>query len=305
MDEINNTNNYKAVFDSILTGVYFVNKDRVITYWNNAAEKITGYPAKDVIGKHCWDNAVVHLDMKGKNLCNDQDCPVLKAINDNRLVQEEAYIKHSEGFRIPVDSNISPIADENGVINGAVEIFTDNLAKVEAFQKFEKLKQLVFIDSLTGVGNRRYTEIKVNVKLQKLAKYAWEKDFGLLFVDADDFKKINDEYGHEAGDRALRMIARTFINNIREHDFIGRWGGEEFIAVISDVDRRALFIIAEKLRALVEETQIEYLDKKIKVTVSIGATIAKRNESIGDLITRADALMYYSKHLEKNCVTIG
>ena len=155
------------------------------------------------------------------------------------------------------------------------------------------------------MGNRRYTEIKVNVKLQKLSKYAWEKDFGLLFVDADDFKKINDEYGHEAGDRALRMIARTFINNIREHDFIGRWGGEEFIAVISDVDRRALFIIAEKLRALVEETQIEYLDKKIKVTVSIGATIAKRSESIGDLITRADALMYYSKHLEKNCVTIG
>ena len=114
MAEINKTDNYKAVFDSLFTGVYFVNKDRVITYWNNAAEKITGYQAKDVIGKHCWDNAVVHLDMKGKNLCNDQDCPVLKAINDNRLVQEEAYIKHSEGFRIPVDSNISPIADENG-----------------------------------------------------------------------------------------------------------------------------------------------------------------------------------------------
>jgi diguanylate cyclase (GGDEF)-like protein/PAS domain S-box-containing protein len=305
MEKTNFTIDYKAAFDSLNTGVYFVDKNRVITYWNAAAEKITGYPAKDVIGRHCWDNTVVHLDMKGRNLCNDQDCPVLKAIQDKRLVQEEVYIKHAEGFRIPVDSNISCITDEKGVINGAVEIFTDNLAKVEAFQKFEKLKQLVFIDSLTGVGNRRYTEIKVNVKLQKLSKYAWEKDFGLLFVDVDDFKKINDVHGHEAGDRALRMVARTLISNIREHDFIGRWGGEEFIAVISEVDKKALFVIAEKLRSLIQEAEITYGDKKIKLTVSIGATLARRNESIGDLVNRADGLMYYSKHLEKNCVTIG
>jgi diguanylate cyclase (GGDEF)-like protein/PAS domain S-box-containing protein len=296
---------YKTVFDSLYTGVYFVDSNRTITYWNRAAERITGFLSEEVVGSHCWENAVVHLDMKGRCLCNDRDCPILKSINENRLIQEEVYYKHREGFRIPVDTNISPIMDSAGIITGAAEIFTDNLAKVEAFQKIEKLKQLVFIDSLTGVGNRRYTEIKINVKLQKFTKYTWEKDFGVLFVDIDNFKEINDNYGHDVGDRVLRMVARTMINNIREQDFVGRWGGEEFVVVLADIGMKDLYSIAEKIRSLVQQSTLKYADKVLNVTISIGATLAKRDENIVSIIKRADSLMYYSKSQQKNYVTIG
>ncbi len=297
--------NFKSIIDGLFNGVLMLDSSRKIIYWNQAAEKITGFSADEVIGTNCWEHAISHLNMRGFSLCNGNDCLACRAMNGKLLVQEDVYFQHKEGFRIPVETNISPIINEKGEVTGVIEIFSDNLAKIEAFQKMEKLKKLVFIDSLTGVGNRRYTEIKINVKIQKISRYAWEKPFGLLFIDIDNFKSLNDTYGHETGDKALKMVAKCLMNNIREQDFIGRWGGEEFVVLISDVDKKELYSIAEKLRSLVEQSFIMVNDKVIRVTISIGATMARRDETQADLVNRADKLMYYSKQLNKNFVTIG
>lgn len=296
---------FKKILDSLYDSVYFCNQERKITYWNKAAEKLTGYTAEEITGTHCWDQKLVHTNIKGENLCGGDTCPAVRAMKERKLVEEEIYLRHKDGHRIPVLTRISPIYDEDGKVTGAVEIFSDNSAKMSAFAQIEKLEKLAFIDELTGVGNRRYTEIKIGAKLAEIERYAWAREFGLLFMDIDRFKQINDEYGHDAGDGVLKMVAKTLVSNLRSDDFIGRWGGEEFVAVITEADNKSLYQTAEKLRALVSQSSFSTDRGGVSATISTGATVAKRGETMEQIIKRADRFMYESKSSGRNFVTIG
>jgi diguanylate cyclase (GGDEF)-like protein/PAS domain S-box-containing protein len=296
---------FKKILDNLYDAVYFCDWERKIIYWNKAAEKLTGYKAEEVVGSHCWNNILNHTDANGEKLCSNDKCPALKAMREKTTIEAEIFLKHKEGYRLPITTRISPIFDENGRVTGAVEVFSDNSAKLASFRKIEKLEKLAFLDNLTSVGNRAYSEIKINAKLEELRIVQDIGNFGLLFADIDDFKKVNDEYGHETGDRVLKIVAKTFVSNLREEDFVGRWGGEEFILIISNVEKEELQIIADKLRVLVANSEIMENNKILKVTVSIGATIAKKTDDIKKLVNRADKLMYKCKNSGKNCVSFG
>ena len=129
--------------------------------------------------------------------------------------------------------------------------------------------------------------------------------FGIAFIDIDDFKLINDTYGHPVGDMVLKILAETIQNNFRKHDFLGRWGGEEFIIVFSDVNSDGLLDAAEKIRKLISTSSLRLKEENLRVTVSIGATIILANDTPETIISRADRLMYTSKKNGKNTVTIG
>ncbi|MCX8093986.1 MAG: sensor domain-containing diguanylate cyclase, partial [Candidatus Goldbacteria bacterium] len=278
---------------------------RKIIYWNKAAEKLTGYKKEEILNTHCFDNILVHTNIKGEYLCDSEKCPAVRSMKEKKLIEEEVFLKHKEGYRIPILTRISPIIDNVGNVLGAVEIFSDNSARLSAFQKIEKLQNLAFIDSLTGIGNRRYSEIKIATRLEEIKKFGMIKSYGVLFIDIDHFKQINDRYGHRFGDDVLKVIAKTILKNIREDDFIGRWGGEEFIAVISNVDEQELFAIAEKIRTLINSINYKVKEDIIKLSVSVGATLIKENDEMEDLINRADKLMYKCKNSGRNCVSIG
>jgi diguanylate cyclase (GGDEF)-like protein len=116
---------------------------------------------------------------------------------------------------------------------------------------------------------------------------------------------VNDTYGHAIGDEALKMIARTLLFSSRSTDMVGRWGGEEFIAVISNTNDQRLQEIAERYRSLVEHSTLPMGDKGLKITISVGATIARPDESSESVIKRADTLLYRSKEEGRNRVTTG
>jgi len=296
---------FKYIMDNMYEGIYFCDRQRKITYWNSAAEKITGYSAAEVLGSHCWNNILMHTDEEGESLCKTDTCPAVRAMKEKKLIEERVFLKHKEGFRIPVITRISPVKDPSGEVIGAIEMFTDSSAKISAFQKIEKLEKLAFIDGLTGVGNRRYSEIKIGSKLEEMARYSWVGEFGLLFIDIDLFKNVNDAYGHDIGDRTLRVVSRTILNNLREEDFVGRWGCEEFVVVISGVGNKALYSIAEKLRKLVANSNINFEGGSFNISISTGATIARRSDTLESVVKRADTLMYLSKREGRNFVTIG
>jgi diguanylate cyclase (GGDEF)-like protein/PAS domain S-box-containing protein len=291
---------YKEILDSVYKGIYSIDLNKRITYWNEAAERITGYKPEDAIGRYCWD-----LDLNGTGICHTEMCLMQKAIDKMKIIEEQEYMKHKDGYRVPVLSNVWAFRGENGSVCGIVHMFTNRAAKISSFEKIEKLKKLAFIDELTGAGNRRYTEIKVLTKLNELEKFANFPNFGILFIDVDNFKEINDVYGHNTGDRILQMIVKTIMNNIREFDFLGRWGGEEFVALLSDISEVELLMVAEKIRELVQNSSLTIEGKKIEATVSIGATMARREDTITKLISRADKLMYFSKKIGKNLVSAG
>jgi diguanylate cyclase (GGDEF)-like protein len=124
-------------------------------------------------------------------------------------------------------------------------------------------------------------------------------------LDIDNFKLVNDTFGHEVGDKVLKILAETIQSNFRRHDFLGRWGGEEFVIVFSDVNRDGLMIASEKIRNLVAASSLRLSDHDLKITISIGATVVTEDDTPESIITRADQLMYSSKRNGKNIVTFG
>jgi len=295
-------NFYKRLLDNLHDGVYFVNRDREIIYWNRGAERITGFAERDVIGSHCWDNILMHVDTQGNSLCESK-CPLVKVMSTGEEIKAEVYLSHKDGHRIPVMVRATPFADSKGRIIGAVEIFSDNTDKITALQLVEELQHKVFLDPLTDLANRRYVDMNLQIKANEMTRYGWQ--FGVVMMDIDHFKEVNDRYGHDTGDEALKMIARTLLYSSRSSDLVGRWGGEEFIAVITNTNTKTLHAIAERYRSLVERSGLPVGTDTLRMTISIGATLSAPDESLVKVIKRADKLLYASKAAGRNRVTLG
>lgn len=299
---ISNNDFYKHLLDNLYDGVYFVDNFRRITYWNKGAERITGYLDEQVRGRNCSDNLLMHINESGENLCSTA-CPLSMTIADGESREMCVYVHHREGHRVPVLVRAAPIYSEDGRIVGAVEIFSDNSALISALSRVDELHSIATRDSLTQIPNRFSTEEHLKVKYQEMIQNG--ASWGLLFVDIDRFKAINDTYGHDTGDIVLKMVAGTLEKNIRQGDFVGRWGGEEFLVVLNQVDRVRLLRVAEKLRALVAGSFCQINGyPSIGVTISIGATLAHPGSSLDEIIKRADGLLYKSKAAGRNITSM-
>jgi diguanylate cyclase (GGDEF)-like protein len=194
------------------------------------------------------------------------------------------------------------VRDATGDIVGAVEVFTDQTERMDAIRRVEELTEIVFLDPLTGIGNRRYAEVVLEEKMAELSRYGFR--FGVLFVDVDRFKDVNDAHGHDVGDAVLKMVATTLARSARSLDFVGRWGGEEFVVLLANVTDFNLSLVADRARRLVEHSELPVASGAIRVTVSIGATLVRKGEQASDVLKRADALMYEAKAAGRNRVVV-
>lgn len=288
---------YKELLDNLNDGVYFTDVQRRITQFNKAAERITGYKKSEVVGTRCSDNILVHINAKGENLCT-ACCPLSECICKGVQKDEQVFLHHKNGHRVPVLIRVIPLTDEQGKITGAAEIFSDISPKTELLSRIEELQKQALIDPLTLAGNRRYADIDLQIKFDEMRRYGWQ--FGIIFVDLDNMKNINDRYGHEAGDLSLKMVARTMQSSVRASDLVCRWGGDEFIAIIANATNDMFYAMSDRLRILVSQSFITTPSALIQNTVSVGATIAQTDDTVETLFQRADRLLYLSKQAGRN-----
>ncbi len=293
---------YKRIIENLHDGLYFVDRNRVITYWNKAAEKISGFTAKEVVGKSCSKNILTHVDGDGNNLCTGR-CPLAATIDDGNPRETEAYLHHKDGHRLPVSIRLSALTDNAGNIIGGIELFSDISHQAANELRIKELEKLALLDNLTQLANRTYIEKEIQSRFEE--KKRFNVPFGILFIDIDHFKKFNDTYGHDVGDNVLKFTANTFVANNRPFDLYGRWGGEEFIGVIRNINRKNLESLGTRLRSLIEHSYIIHENHRLCVTVSIGATLVSENDNVDTLIKRADSLLYKSKAAGRNCLMIG
>lgn len=297
---MNNEQLYRHIINNLTDGVYFVDTERTITFWNAAAETITGYTADEIVGKRCQDNILNHIDEEGRPLCQ-VGCPLFATLIDGNQRKHRVFLRHKDGHRIPILVNIFPVVD-NGEIKGAIEIFTRDSPVRYDDDLIERLSSIAMKDALTNLPNRRYLESYLDYKLTEFKRY--HAPFALLFADIDNFSEVNNTHGHEVGDLVLQNVAKSARSHMRRDDFFGRWGGEEFVGVYSIKQPFEATILAEKLRALVAGTEaLAHDGTRISVTMSIGVTTPQDNDTLETLIERADQLMYQSKERGKNCVS--
>ncbi len=198
MDE----NFYKHLLDSLYDGVYFVDRERRITYWNKAAERLSGYAAEEVIGKRCADNILVHVDDAGRQLCLC-GCPLSATMGDRLPREADVHMKHKLGHRVSVLVRAVPICDSQGEVIGAVEVFSDNTAKREAVRQAEQLQ--------VELAQRRRAEEALSRSEGHLRAIVDHLPIGVWFADADGkivfanpaaeeiFGQMREVGGEEAG----------------------------------------------------------------------------------------------------------
>jgi diguanylate cyclase (GGDEF)-like protein/PAS domain S-box-containing protein len=284
---------YKALLDHVNDGVYVVDLDRRILYWNEGAFHQTGHEAHEVVGRRCPEDGLCHVDTAGNRLCLDK-CPLTASLNDGGSHEAEIFLRHKQGRRVPVTARVQPLRAADGSIVGAVQIFSDATAEHDRRREIEEMARLAFLDQVTQLPNRRFVEMSLKTALSEY--HIHKEPFGVLVIDLDRFKAINDSFGHATGDHALQEVAKTLKGTLRPTDILGRWGGDEFIAVAHHVSNEILTQLAVRCCAMVAQTSFPSNDgNPVSVSVSIGSTLALPGDTAEKLIRRADDLMYQNK----------
>jgi diguanylate cyclase (GGDEF)-like protein/PAS domain S-box-containing protein len=279
-------------------GVYVVDKKRKIIFWNEGSERITGYSSNEVINSFCYHNILQHVDETGKKLCLD-GCPLQKTLDSGIINEARVYLKHKDGYRIPIMVKTLPIYDDKQNIVAAIEVFTDERFQKQIYHENQELKDKLRIDPLTQIANRHFFDFQLSKKMDEAKVFS--NAFGVLMIDIDHFKLVNDTYGHLVGDEILKIVAQSLSSNIEKTDIVSRWGGEEFIVLVDVSSHDDLLKMAERLRNVVATSSYQFENgKTIQVTVSIGGTIAKSTDNVKTLIAKADENMYFAKQHGRN-----
>lgn len=180
---------------------------------------------------------------------------------------------------------------------GATGGYLIHQSKKETFEKVLELQTLVTTDTLTGLHNRAKLDSILTQELERAKRYNF--NIGILILDIDYFKSINDTHGHLVGDEVLIEVSNTLKQNIRSSDYIFRWGGEEFIILCLEVNQDSLISFAEEIRLKIEEVEFDKVGKK---TISIGASINTNDDTYSSILQRADQALYKSKKSGRNKV---
>ncbi|MGD0018026.1 MAG: sensor domain-containing diguanylate cyclase [Candidatus Limnocylindrales bacterium] len=292
---------HKSIVDNLADGVYYVEPDRTIRYWNHGAENLAGYEASEIVGRRCYDNILAHVDAQGNSLCH-ATCPLAASMLDGEPRDVTLWLRHREGYRKPVRVRTAPVRDEAGAIVGGVETFSDASAVVRAAEDADRARHEALTDDLTGLPNRRMFDAALRGRLENLARYGWR--FGLLVVDIDNFKAVNDQFGHAFGDAVLAGVAKTIQGAVRAGDMVSRWGGEEFAVLVEASDAAGLAETAERVRALVAQSEVRHETLVLSVNVSAGGSLASRDDTAESLFERADGALYSAKREGRDRIAI-
>lgn len=287
---------YKTIIDKSGIGVYCVNRDRQIYFWNKAAEKITGYSEEEMVGIHCYDTHLDHIDQDGHPLCKLM-CPLVGTMFDANPRRNTVLVRRKDDTRIAIEVHTEALY-EDGEIVGAIEFFSEEPAVQFDGQLMKHLSDVAMHDELTRLPNRTYINSYIDYKLEQLRHDG--KPFVLAFADIDNFRLFNDSYGHLLGDQILLEISEVMRRNVRKDDLIGRWGGEEFIGIFANADEQDELALGKRFQQWFKNAEVLNGQTHISITVSIGITAARPEDTLDTLIKRADELMFLSKKKGKD-----
>ena len=272
---------YAAVVESSHDAIVGKDLDGIITSWNGGAERLYGYRSGEARGK-----SISILVPAG----HDDELPelLIRARAGERVDDYETVRVRKDGTLVDVSLTVSPIRSRDGTVVGASTIARDISARLR-YQ--EQLQFLAEHDSLTGARNRRRFERDLSDQVARARRYG--EHAALLILDVDDFKQINDVYGHRTGDRALKAIAAALMERLRETDVVARIGGDEFAVLLPYANEEQARVVAGSLQDAITDCG---LDRLVGLSVSIGLVLIDgETESEEAAFAAADRAMYLNK----------
>ncbi|MFC1620054.1 PAS domain S-box protein [Candidatus Neomarinimicrobiota bacterium] len=281
---------YRELVEDASDVVYTTDPDGYFTYVNSPAKKFTGYSEKELIGKLFtelvspeWrDRVQLFYQQQRENLVRNStlEFPIITRSGDEKWIEQKITML-IEGDQVT-----------------GVQSFVRDIT--ERKQAEDALREMATIDPLTSLYNRRRFSEFLAHEIDRNKRY--QTDLSVIMFDIDHFKNINDTYGHEEGDKVLKMFGARMKDIIRESDIIARWGGEEFMVLAVNSDVKNAEIIAEKIRADIES---QHFTSATKFTVSAGVSQFEPDDDAACLIDRADKALYQAKSNGRNQVQVA
>ena len=293
------------ILDNISDGVYVTTDEREIVYWNSGAERITGYSAAEAVGSHCYDNLMDHTDVHGAHLCI-VGCPLRDCIEHGTThMVSEVFLKRKNGERLAVYMKTATFAEEGRVYG--VEVFGE-LAEVagrDLAARVQELSTESITDPLSGLFNRRYFDATLEQQYEMFKRIG--RRYGVLHVDVDDFKSINDTLGHAAGDEAIRFVADILSRSARKMDVVARYGGDEFAVICAVSSSGELETYGRRLVTMMHDSRFAPADESgLALTVSVGGTLVDGGDADARAaLMRADDAMYTAKRAGRDGLVIS
>ncbi len=281
---------FDLLFDFVAAGIYkesYQGKNLYLKFNYECSNKIKTFFKNDIEefteDKNIFKELVIKL-YNGNFLTSSSNYipsnkTIFKFVYENQY-RYGVFIYHRHKIKYPIVKNI--------LKSGLKVLF--NVDRL-----IDKAVMLSIIDGLTGAFNRRYLEDTLKKDFDKFVRY--NHKFSIIMMDIDHFKRINDTYGHQAGDEVLKHLVKTVKKSIRTSDIIARYGGEEFCIVCYETENDDPIYLAERIRSKIKNSEVVYKGKKIKYTVSFGvSTVNKNMKNHEDLIRKADAALYRAKN---------
>lgn len=301
-----------SIVQSIDVGVVVLDRDHRVQVWNTFMENRSGVQPKDAynqcffslfpeVDREWFSHKVASVATLGTPAFTIwEQRPYLVRFKNYQPITGQVDFMYQNTTLLPLRSTDSEIRQICLVIYDVTDVAT-NRHQLQAANA--QLQQLSSTDCLTGLYNRGRWEACLQLAHARHQRYG--NATSLVMFDIDHFKRVNDTYGHQAGDAVIRQVARLVREQIRDTDVAGRYGGEEFGVVLSDTDKAGALIFAERLRKAVEGLSVSHEGQNIRFTISLGvADLSQASASHTELIAWADHALYMSKHGGRNRVSV-
>lgn len=284
----------KKWLNLLYEGIYLVNKDKKIVFWNKGAERITGYLAKDMTGKECGEDTLNHLDYDAHNLCTEE-CPLEKALK-GRITESKLYQKHKKGYRIPIAAYTSPLKDKKGNITGAMMVFQDISAEEKIEHMEEKFKKVI----RQYVSETTYKHVVKSVNHENYKFSGRNRDLTILFMDIVGFTSLSEKLEPEKVVEMLNAyFSLTSLIIQKNNGDIDKFLGDGVMAIFKEAEDSIQAAIEmmntglKKLNYTLRAMQLPEIDIRIGINSgnliqgNIGSAERKDWTVVGDVVNTA------------------
>jgi diguanylate cyclase len=296
---------FSQMFDMLDVGIVILDSDLKVYKWNRWMTTHSKIPPEDIVGKPLFDffpNLNVSWFLRNcKSVFTFGNFAFFSQKLHKYCFPFKAYNTLGSDYgHMQQSCTVGPLRDESNQID-YIYITVQDVTEIAAYEK--RLITMNTKDGLTGIFNRRYLETKLEEEFDRHIRY--NRPLSLIMLDIDNFKKINDNHGHQAGDFILKKLASLIDERIRAVDIVARYGGEEFCCLLPETTSESALALAEFLRMGVEAEIYHFKDKSLKITISQGVSELNDNvDSAEALLKLADDGLYDAKRSGKNKVSM-
>lgn len=291
MPELEDPEIYRSVLEHLETGVYIVDRNRRVRFWNEGAEQITGFLRQDVVGRFLREHLLAVGDAS-KNFDADPDDPINLAIRDGKSSVLDVSILHKSGYRVPIILRTNPIRNSQGLVVGAAESFDKNRSASDLTRRQGMYAEFGCLDSITGLAAPSFMETQLRENLIAFAEH--NIPFGVLLIQIDHLDQIRATRGPGVVPTILRVVAQSLENCLRPTDLVGCWGDNEFLAILLECRESDVARVGERVRRMIGGAEIEWWGDTFSVTSPLGGAGCRAEDTPELLIERAEASLQTS-----------